>query len=155
MTTRYHSLQEFRNATLRAREDRDALGKEISHHWSYLQDPATRGMLFRDAAGDALRSWAPYRRVHDLLNGHISGSTVSAIGMTFASMQRGFMKRMLYSGISLLLGKVIGDEPEREGEPSLLATLATTIGGVVRGMRERKAARDEEPEAEETQPTGL
>ncbi len=78
--------------------------------------------------------------------GAISGSTVTAVGMAIASTRQGFFKRMIYSGVSMLLGKVIGDEPDN-GE-SVLSKLATTIGGVVRGMRERKAAREEEEEAE-------
>ena len=150
MTTKYQSLQEFRVATMRAKQERDAFANEISGHWSVLQNPATRGVLVRDALGDALRTWAPFKRVHDVLNGHISGSTVSAVGMAVASMQRGFFKRLLFSGISMLLGKMIGDQPGSEEEPNFLSSLATTVGNLLKDMRERKAAKNEEEDDEES-----
>ncbi len=150
MTTRYQSLQEFRGATMQAKQERDAFAKEISGHWSVLQNPATRGLLMRDALGDALRSWAPFKRVHDVFNGHISGSTVSAVGMAVASMQRGFFKRILFSGISMLLGKMIGDKPESGDEPNFLSTLATSIGNLLKQVRERRSEKNEEEDEEES-----
>lgn len=148
--TKYHSLQEFRAATMRARQERDAYANEIAGHWKVLQNPTTRGVLVRDALGDALRSWAPFKRVHDVLNGRISGSTVSAVGMAVASMQRGFFKRMLFSGISLLLGRMIGDRAEGEDEPNFLSVLATTIGNLLKEVRERKAEKNAEEGEEES-----
>lgn len=146
MTTSYKTLAEFHTAKIQARHERDIHANGVAHRWSLLKEPETRGALLRDAMGDMLRNWGPYRRIHELLHGRISGSTVTAVGMAIASTRQGFLKRMIYSGVSMLLGKVIGDEPDT-GE-SVLGKLATTIGGVVRGMRERKAAREEEEEAE-------
>lgn len=142
MTTRYKTLQDFHSAKLLARQERDAHAQNISYRWSLLKQPQTRGALLRDAVGDLLRSWKPYRRVRDVLNGHISGSTVSALGMAVASMQKGLGKRLLYSGISMLLGKLIGDKEEQG--PGLLSTVAAAIGSMLQRMRERKAQREEE-----------
>ena len=150
MIDRYTSLDEFHKAKTLARQEREHYAANIAERWVLLREPRTRGALLRDAVGDLLRSWKPFRRVHDLLNGHISGSTVSAVGMAVASMQRGLGKRLLYSGISMLLGKLIGDRESKSD--GLLSTLATAIGGVVRGMRERKAAREEEELEAETAP---
>ncbi|MEO8591252.1 MAG: hypothetical protein ABI432_17875 [Flavobacteriales bacterium] len=144
MTNRYKSLEDFRTAKIQVRQERDHHARNISNRWALLREPQTRGALLRDAVGDVLRSWKPYRRVHDVLNGHISGSTVAAVGMAVASMQRGIGKRLLYSGISMLLGKAIGNNDDRGS--GLLSTLASAVGGVVRRMRERKAEREEEEE---------
>lgn len=153
MTTSYKTIQDFRVAKLQARQERDRCGERIAGNWSVLQDPATRGVLFRDAAGDVLRSWGPYRKVQDLMQGRISGSTISAIGMTVASMQRGFGKRLLYSGISMLLGKAL-DAGGQKG-PSLLSTVASGIGSVVKGMRERKAERERKEVEEQAVPADV
>ncbi len=147
MTTSYKTLADFHGAKARARQERDIHAEGVAQRWALLKDPETRGALLRDAMGDMLRNWAPFRRVQELLHGRISGSTVTAIGMAIASTRHGFFKRILWSGVSVLLGKAIGDEPDT-GE-GMLSKLATSIGGVVRGMRERKAAREEE-EAEAT-----
>ena len=146
MTTRYATLEQFRAAKLSAREERDAYAQKLKESWSVLKEPATRGLLLRDAMGDALRSWKPYRRLQELLGGHLSGSTVSSIGVAFASMQGGLGKRLLYLGISMLLGKLIGDQEEKG--PGLLSTLASAIGSMRTRIRERKAQREaEESEA--------
>jgi hypothetical protein len=144
MTTRYKTLLEFRSAKLQARQERDVHEQSIKERWMLLKEPQTRRILLRDAMGDMLRSWKPYRRMHELLDGRISGSTVSAVGIGIASMQGGFVKRMVWSGISMLLGKVIGDTDENEKGPGLLSTLATAIGSMRNRMRERKAQREEE-----------
>lgn len=153
--TSYKTIQDFRAAKLMARQERDRFGERVAGNWRMLQDPATRGALFRDAAGDVLRSWGPYRKVQDLMHGRISGSTVSAIGMTVAGMQRGFGRRLLYSGISLLLGKMLGDGEERLKGPGLLSTLASSIGSVVKGMRKRKAAREQKEAGERPVPVDV
>lgn len=149
MTTRYATLEHFRLAKAEAQKQRDVHAAGIGQRWALLKQPQTRGALLRDAVGDLLRSWKPYRHVHDVLNGRISGSTVTAVGMAVASMQRGLGKRLLYSGISMLLGKVIGDKEEKG--PGMLSTLATAIGGMLQRMRERKAEREEEMIEEETE----
>ena len=86
----------------------------------------------------------------DLLHGRISGSTVAALGMTVASAQRGIGKRLLFSGLSMLLGKVLGDrQPQDEG---LLHTVASAVGRGVQFIRERKAQRQERAQVEEEVP---
>ncbi|MBK6829308.1 MAG: hypothetical protein IPG92_00530 [Flavobacteriales bacterium] len=142
MTTRYTSLEQFSKAKVQAHAAREVHATSIGHRWALLKQPEKRGALLRDAMGDVLRSWKPYRHVHELLNGHISGSTVSAVGMAVASMQKGLGKRLLFSGISMLLGKVIGEKEDKG--PGLLSTLATAIGSMRQRMRERKAEREEE-----------
>jgi len=144
MTTRYTTMQGFRAVKLAARQERDHHAKNIQERWTLLKQPETRGILLRDAMGDVVRSWAPYRKMQELLNGRVSGSTVSTIGMAIASMQGGFVKRMLWSGISMLVGKVIGDKEEEGKGPGLLSTLATAIGSMRNRMRERKAQREQE-----------
>ena len=142
MSNKYTDLAEFRKAKTRARQEREHYAANIAERWVLLKEPRTRGALLRDALGDLLHSWKPYRRVHELLNGRVSGSTVSTIGMAIASLQGGFVKRMLWSGVSMLLGKLIG-EKEEQG-PGFLSTLATAIGGMVQRVRERKAKQEEE-----------
>ncbi|MBK9176348.1 MAG: hypothetical protein IPM46_08410 [Flavobacteriales bacterium] len=141
MTTRYKNLAHFLAAKAEARRTRDVHAGQLAERWALLKDPDTRGVLLRDAMGDMLRNWAPYRRVHELLHGRISGSTVAAVGMAVASTRQGFFKRMLYTGVSVLLGKVIGEKEEKG--PGLLSTLATAIGSMRQRMRERKAEREE------------
>ncbi|MBK8500110.1 MAG: hypothetical protein IPL52_15130 [Flavobacteriales bacterium] len=153
MTTSYSTLEQFRTAKLQARRSRDHHAASIAQRWGLLKDPRKRGALLRDAVGDVLRNWTPYRRVHDAFNGRISGSTVSAVGMAVASMQSGFGKRLLYSGISLLLGKVIGNKEEKG--PGLLTTLATAIGNMRQRMRERRAQRQEEELEADMEPANL
>ncbi len=141
MKTNYTSLEEFHTARHKAREARDQARQQLSTRWAMITEPATRGALLKDALGDMLRSWSPYRRVHDLLNGRVSGSTVAAVGMAVASAQHGMARRLLFSGLSMALGKVIGDrKPEGDG---LLSTVASAVGRGVRFIHERKAARQE------------
>ena len=150
MTKRYTTLSEFRAARSLAFIERDLAKDRLAQRWSLVQDPGSRGALLKDAVGDMLSSWAPYRRVKDLLHGRISGSTVAALGMTVASAQRGIGKRLLFSGLSMLLGKVLGDrQPQDEG---LLHTVASAVGRGVQFIRERKAQRQERAQVEEEVP---
>ena len=139
MNKHYTSMAEFHAVRAQAREARQQKQQRLAQRWATVTDPHTRGLLLRDALGDVLRSWTPYRRVKELLHGRVSGSTVAAVGMAVASAQQGLGKRLLFSGISMLLGKVIG-QPEQSG-PGLLSTVATAVGSGVRYMRERRAAR--------------
>lgn len=144
MKNKYPSLAAFRSARIAARLQRDHFGNELAARWALVQDPRSRGALLRDAVGDVLLSWKPYRHVHELLHGRVSGSTVAAVGMALASTRSGIFKRVLYSGISMLLGKMIGDAPQ--AGPGLLSTLATAVGSSLRRIRERKAGREREEE---------
>jgi hypothetical protein len=141
MKTNYTDLAEFHAARSKARSARDQARHQLSARWALITDPGTRGALLKDAVGDMLRSWSPYRRVHDLLNGRVTGSTVAAVGMAVASAQHGMGRRLLFSGLSMALGKVIGDKrPEGEG---LLSSVASAVGRGVRFIHERRAARQE------------
>lgn len=141
MTKRYTSLVEFRDERTLAREERDRSRDRLAQRWALIQDPHTRGVLLKDAMGDMLRSWSPYRRVHDLFHGRLSGTSVAAVGMAVASAQQGMGRRLLFSGLSMLLGKALGDKP-KEGE-GLLHSVASAVGRGVRFIHERKAARQE------------
>ncbi|MCC7503520.1 MAG: hypothetical protein IT229_13390 [Flavobacteriales bacterium] len=144
MTTKhYNSLAEFHAVRLQAREARELKQHRLAQRWAIIKDPHTRGILLRDALGDALRSWAPYKRVNEMLHGRVSGSTVAAVGMAVASAQQSFVRRLVFSSISMLLGKVIGQQPESSG-PGLLNTVASAVGSGVRYMRERRKARHSE-----------
>ncbi len=148
MTKRYTNLAEFHAVRTRARLERDLSKERLAQRWSLVQDPGSRGALLKDAMSDMLSSWSPYRRVKELLNGGVSGSTVAAVGMAVASAQHGMGKRILFSGLSMLLGKVLGErQPEGEG---VLHKVASAIGRGVQFMRERKAARQEQ--AQEARP---
>lgn len=125
-----NSLAELRVEVLRARSERDRAEKELRDRLSLMNDPRTRGILLRDALGDALRSWKPFKLVHEALHGRISGETVAAAGMAAASFQSTWKKRMLWSGASWLLGRVIGDDPHRK------TSILDTIGGVLHKARE-------------------
>ena len=145
----YRTLDDFRAAKRRARQDRDMHKEALEGSLAALQDPDTRGVLLRDAAGDVLRSWGPYRKASDLLSGRVSGSTVYTAGMALASMQHGLKKRLIFSGITMLLSKLMGDK--KRDVPGAISNLTEAIGGFAKGMRERKEARDR-ARAEETSP---
>jgi hypothetical protein len=149
MTKRYATLSEFHAARTSARAERDLARVRLSQRWALVQDPRSRGTLLKDAVSDVLVSWAPYRRVKDLLHGRVSGSTVAAVGMAVASAQHGMGKRILFSGLSMLLGRVLGGrQPNDQG---LLHTVASAVGRGVHYMRERKAARQQHAQEAEPQ----
>ncbi|MEO8068337.1 MAG: hypothetical protein ABI599_11645 [Flavobacteriales bacterium] len=143
---RHKSLSEYRTAKWQARRERDHYAHSISERWEALKDPDTRGILLRDAAGDALRSWGPYSKVHDLLHGKVSGSTVASVGTAVASMLPSFKKRLLFGGLSMLMGKWIGDDPDKKS--NTLSSVATGIGTVVQFLRHRRERRAAEAAAE-------
>lgn len=139
-----NSLAELRAEMQRVRADRDRVQDELRQRLELLNDPRTRGILLRDAAGDALRTWKPFRLVHEALNGRVSGETVAAAGMAAASLQGTWKKRMLWSGASWLLGQVIGDDPLKR------TSLLDTIGIALRKARE--AVKPHRPAEEEQAP---
>lgn len=139
-----NSLAELRAEMQRVRADRDRVQDELRQRLELLNDPRTRGILLRDAAGDALRTWKPFRLVHEALNGHVSGETVAAAGMAAASLQGTWKKRMLWSGASWLLGQVIGDDPHKK------TSILDTIGNALRKARE--AVKPHRPAEEEQAP---
>lgn len=138
----YKSLESFHAEKREARAERDRFADSLATRWDHLQEPATRGVLLRDAVGDALRSWKPYRSIHDLLHGHVSGDMVSSIGMAAAGLHRNWTKRLLYSGLSMLLGKAIGRNGVPEGT-GLLSSLAQGIGSIMKVVRERRERKKE------------
>ena len=144
MKTKYTSLKEFRTARSQMRTTRDQALEQLSSRWAQITEPETRGALLKDALGDMLRSWSPYRRVHDLLNGRVSGSTVAAVGMAVAQAQHGMARRLLFSGLSMALGKVIG-EKQGDGE-GLMSRVASAVGRGVHFIQQRKAARQQRQE---------
>ncbi|MBK9196366.1 MAG: hypothetical protein IPO17_15580 [Flavobacteriales bacterium] len=142
----HKTLSDFRTELWLARSERDRYAESIADRWDKLKDRETRGILMRDALGDVVRGWTPYRKVHDLLYGKVSGSTVSSIGTAVASMVPGFKRRLILSGISMLLGKVIGDVP---GKPSgILSSVASGIGGLARFFSGNKKTETAQAAAE-------
>lgn len=140
MKMKYDSLGAFYMAKRKVRDERDRHEQSIALRWSQLKDSEVRNTLFKNAAIDVVRGSAAGRQIHDLLNGKFSGPLISGLGMAFASTRGGFGKRMLFSGISLALGKILGDQ---DSDPrGLLTRLAEGIGSIVRGIRERKAGHD-------------
>ena len=108
MKNNYKDLAEYVSACSRARSARDQARQQLSIRWAMITAPAMRRALLKNALGDMLRSWSPYRRVQALLNGSITGSTVAAIGVAVASTKQGLGRRLLLSGLSLLAGRLIG-----------------------------------------------
>jgi len=139
---KHKTLDEYRTAKWQARRERDRYANAIGERWEMVKDPGTRGILLRDAVSDVVRNWGPYRKVHDLLHGKVSGSAVATVGSAVASMLPGFKKRLVFKGLSVLLGKVIGDDPAKQS--GVLSSISTGIGAVstfLRNRRERQAAR--------------
>ncbi|MFZ1686422.1 MAG: hypothetical protein WAU70_03310 [Flavobacteriales bacterium] len=132
----HKNLNDFRAAQWQARRERDRYAQSMADRWEHLKDPDTRGILMRDAIGDVLRSWSPIRKVQEMMHGKVSGSTVSTVGSTVASMLPGFKRRMIFTGVSMLLGKVIGDDPGKQS--STLSSLAGGMRSVAKFLRERK-----------------
>ncbi len=141
----HKSLESFHAEKRLARAERDRYADSLATRWGQMQDPATRGVLLRDAVADALRSWKPYRSVHELLHGRVSGDMVSSLGMAAAGMHRSWTKRLLYTGISLLLGKAIGRNGVPEGS-GILTSFAHGIGGFMKRVQQRRARRKTEEE---------
>jgi hypothetical protein len=137
----YDSLDAFRSELARARSMRDGHEQDLSQRWDQLKDPSVRGLLLKDAAVDVIRSTGPGRHIHDLLHGRFSASMVSTLGMAFANTQHGFVKRMAYSGISLLLGRLM--RPDKAPASSTLSHVASGIGQFVQRLRARQAARND------------
>lgn len=142
----YKSLESFRAEKRLARAERDRYADALTVRWARLQDPATRGVLLRDAVADALRSWTPYRKVQELLHGRVSGEMVSSLGMAAAGMHRSWTKRLMYTGISLLLGKAIGRNGVPEGA-GLVSSFVQGVGAFMKRVQERRARRNAEEEA--------
>ncbi len=137
----YDSLVAFRSELAQARLMRDGHEQELSQRWALLKDPSVRGLLLKDAAVDVIRSTGPGRHIHDLLHGRFSASMVSTLGMAFANTQHGFVRRMAYSGISMLLGRMF-----RSDEAPASTTLSDVAGGIghfVQRMRARQTARND------------
>lgn len=125
-----NSLAELRTTILQARYERDRVQKELRDRLELLNNPETRGILVRDAVGDALRAWKPFKLVHEALHGRVSGEAVTTVGMAAASLQGTWKKRLLWSGASWLLGKVIGDDPLKKN------SLLDSIGNVLHKAKE-------------------
>jgi len=144
---KYDSLTAFYTAKNALRDERDRHAESIALRWALLKDSEVRGALLKNTAVDVVRGTAAGRQIHELLNGRFSGPLISGLGMAFASTRGGFAKRMLFSGISLALGKLVG---EKSDDPrGILTKLAEGIGSVVRSYREQKAGHnthDLEPE---------
>lgn len=139
MSKTHTDLNAYRIAKRLARQERDICAAKVEQRWAEIQDPTTRGVLLRDAAGDALRGWKPYRRLHDLVQGRIPASTVGSMGMALAASRMALPKRIVLSAATVLASKLMGRNDER---PLELRDIARSIGNVVRGMRERKALRE-------------
>lgn len=137
---KYDSLSAFYAAKLAVREERDRHAENIALRWALLKDHEVRSTLLKNTAVDVVRGTAMGRSIHNLLNGRFSGPLISGLGMVFASTRAGFGKRMLFSGISLLLGKLVAGK--QDDAPGILTRLAEGIGSVVRSVRERQASRE-------------
>lgn len=107
MAKTYPELAAFRRARDMARNDRDSRSASVKQRWDTLQNAHVRGALFRDAIGDMVRSWTPVRRVLDPIGGHVNGMLVSAAGQLFASTRRSWVKRLVYGGLSRLVGTLL------------------------------------------------
>jgi hypothetical protein len=149
---KYDSLSAFHTAKQDLRDERDRHAESIALRWSMLKDREVRSTLLKNAAVDVVRGSAAGRQIHDLLNGRFSGPLISGLGMAYASTRGGFGKRMLFSGISLALGKLFGEQNNDPTSPGILTKLAEGIGSIVSGIRERKAARNENEEDVEQDP---
>lgn len=144
MKMKYDSLSAFYTAKQDLRDERDRHAESIALRWSMLKDREVRSTLLKNAAVDVVRGSAAGRQIHDLLNGRFSGPLISGLGMAYASTRGGFGKRMLFSGISLALGKLFGEQNNDPTSPGILTKLAEGIGSIVSGIRERRAARNEQ-----------
>jgi hypothetical protein len=138
---KYDSLTTFFAAKEQARAQIRRSEISLAWRWTQLKDPEVRGAMAKGAAGDLLRSSSAGRQIHELLNGRFTGPLISTIGLAYASTRGGVGKRVLYSGISLALGKLVGGLGE--GRSGLLSGIAERIGSVVRSFRERRSANDQ------------
>ncbi len=134
MASEFTDLQAFRTTRDAARMRRDAAAQRLATHWDLLQDRHARGALLRDAASDALHSWGPYRKLSGLLHGKVNGSTLTALGSLYASTRPTFMKRLLFGGLSTLLGGLLVNKDE-DRQNELLHSVARRVGAAVNVLR--------------------
>ena len=149
---KYASLDDMRYAQKALKNERDAYGENLALRWKNIREPEFRKALMKDAIDDVLESWKPYRIVHDLLQGNVNGSAITSVGMFVASLQKSWPKRILYTGISALIGKLFGDtegSTEHESSDNLLHKLAKAVGSLVQRFSNRDRVHEEEEEPKE------
>jgi hypothetical protein len=145
----FESLDAFYVELNATRAERDVHGAGIVTRWEQLKDPVVRGMLVKDAVMDVIRSTKPGRRLHDLMSNGLTGTVISTLGLAFANTRSGLGKRLLFSGISLLLGKLMRPADNEEDSGGILSNVATIAGRFFHNLRERKAAHEAMEHAEE------
>lgn len=145
MANRYTDLETFRSKKALLRMERDNAFLRVEQHWNLIRTPETRGILLRDAVGDAIGSWKPVKAIRDVMNGRINANLLSTVGSVYAASRPTWTKRALFSGINWALGKVLGEDVEEgEGSSEKLSGLhaaARTIGSALKRRREKRAAR--------------
>lgn len=143
MANRHLDLQSFRTEKARVRIERDRSLMRVEEHWIVLRTPSTRGILLRDAVGDAIGNWKPIKTIREVMNGHVSGALLSTVGSVYAASRPTWTKRALFGGLSWAVGKILGDQGEPDNEPSDLRSglhaTARSIGSALRRRRERRA----------------
>lgn len=142
MASEFTSIQHFNTTKQALRMHREVLSDRISHRWNLLQDRETRGILLRDAASDLLHAWEPYRKLSGLLKGKLDVGTLASLGTLYASTRPTWTKRLLYTGISNLIGKLFSNG-EHAKDGSILDLIAKGVG-MVQGLRRKKHAPSEE-----------
>lgn len=135
----YDSLSGFRAEQERVRILRDGHEVELAKRWEQLKDPSIRGILFKDAAVDVLRSSNAGRRIHDIMQGRYSASLISTLGMAYASTRQGLVKRLAYTGAGMLLDRLL--RSDTTPSTNTLSQLVGGIGDIIRRARERSAER--------------
>jgi hypothetical protein len=136
---KYDSLNTFLAAKEHARAEIRRSEQSIAWHWTQLKDPAVRGAMAKGAASDLLRSSSVGRQFHELLNGRFTGPLISTVGLAYASTRGGVGKRVLFSTISLALGKLFGGLGGAKS--GMLSGIAERIGAVVSKIRESRSAK--------------
>lgn len=142
MANRHLDLQSFHTEKARLRLARDLALMRVEEHWDVLRTPATRGILLRDAVGDAIGSWKPIKTIREVMNGHVSGSLISTVGSVYAASRPTWTKRALFGGLSWVVGKIIGEKGEQDNEPSdLRSSLHATARSIGTALRRRRESR--------------
>jgi hypothetical protein len=135
----FTGLSEFNEARVNARAQRDLAQDRLERRWSVLRDPRTRTELVKEAMGAVFQSWTPVRRVRELLQDPITGKAVTAMGMVLAGAQPTWGRRLLFSGLSVIMGKAMRGHAPSEAGP--LGRFGAALGRGLRFMQARRADR--------------
>ena len=129
-----------------ARLQRDRAHARLGRRWAMLKYADIRTALITDAMGAVIRGWSPLRTARAALHSPLARTSLTAVGLALAGAQRTLGKRLLVTGLSVLVGRALGDDA-RAGD-GLISRFSAAVGRSIRAVQQRRAERAREQERE-------